>query len=63
MNPIRTAASAATGSTHLHTPPVYVRVSLREYAIPERELGRFVTSAEFFQRAFVKRLDSVEDGG
>jgi hypothetical protein len=31
-NPIRTAATAATGSTHLHITPVYVRLVRAEYA-------------------------------
>jgi hypothetical protein len=56
-NPIRTAATAATGSTHLHMHPVYVRVLTGEYAIAGVRIDRFVTRLRILLGAFVKGVD------
>jgi hypothetical protein len=46
MNPNRTATTTATGSTHLHIIPVYVRLVVVEYANCHLA-DRFVTTCEF----------------
>jgi hypothetical protein len=57
-NPIRTAAAAATGSTHLHISPVYVCLVWAEYASFEiARIDRFVTSLRILLGAFVKGVD------
>ncbi len=56
-NPIRTATTTATGSTHLHIIPVYVRLLAMEYANCDPP-DRFVTTCEILLGAFVKGIDA-----